>query len=116
MTRFKFYIGFLIFIGVVIFAIQNPVVVDIKLFIWEIKNCPLSLLVLIPFFIAMLLGFLFGWIKTMSFNAKYRKSMRQKDAEIDVYQGEIRRYKNLMSEDDTPIGKLMVTKSRKRKP
>ena len=116
MTRFKFYIGFLIFIVVVIFAIQNPVVVDIKLFTWKIKNCPLSLLTAIPLFIAMLLGFLFGWIKTMSINTKYRRSMRNKDEEIDVYQKELRRYKELMSEDDTPIGKLIVEKINKRKP
>jgi uncharacterized integral membrane protein len=114
MTRFKFYIGFLIFIVLVIFAIQNPIVVDIKLFTWEIRNCPLSLLTAIPLFIAMLLGFLFGWIKTMSFNTKYRRSMRAKDEEIDVYQGELRRYKDLMSEDDTPIGKLIVKKINKR--
>ena len=116
MTRFKFYIGFLIFIIVIIFAIQNPIVVNIKLFTWEIKNCPLSLLTAIPLFIAMLLGFLFGWIKTMSFNTKYRRSMRNKDEEIDVYQKELRRYKDLMSEDDTPIGKLIVKKINKRKP
>lgn len=108
MTRFKFYTGFLFFIIVVIFIIQNPVVVNIKFFIWEIKNCPILFLVIIPLLIATSMSFLFGIIKSMRFNAKYKKEIEKRNEELEIYKKEIRKYRDLMSEDGTSaIGKLL---------
>ena len=105
--RFKFYSSFLIFIIVTIFAIQNLLLVDIKLFIWNIKDVPLIILIVIPFLTAMIIGLLFGIIKS----ARYKKELKERDKIIEVYKNEIKGYREIISKDGTPIGKIIVKKT-----
>ena len=74
---FKFIIGLIVGILVIIFMVQNVEIVDIKLYAWTI-SIPRAIMILIVFVVGIILGWI---IRSIGYRKKRKKEQADEEKE-----------------------------------